>query len=949
MRYDRLIGLAFLLTAKIASAQFESGALDTMQSSSRIHWKIITTPSVRVVFPDYLMGEGNEVANLIDHYSKVVGTSYDIKNPQQFTLVLRPETSSPNGFVTLAPRRSEWFSPNTVTPLIGSLNFYQALAIHEYRHVNQMDFFNQTTTRVIYWLFGESGEALVSGIGLYPWLFEGDAVWTETTYTDAGRGRSPRFMSRMKALVTSGQTPSYDAILAGTYNTNYPNHYVYGYLLVARAYRLFGPDIWPKIMARIAQIPVNPYELYVVFKQETGQDFITFYNETMAEAAKAWAVDFKGKTAQKVADYRDEDYPIVDAGHHYFLRKTLDTYRGLYRQDLEEKVPTLIKELPINPEMSRVDLKAQKLVYVQDLVDYRYELRGTSDLFVYDLKEDSVRRLTHKRRLYNPQISPDHKSVLTIEETPLSTWAVTLFDWQGDVIKTLSFAGHTIDEAIWKDATTLYAIARDPQGYKSIVEINLDTKTEMQLLGPTRNNIFALNASEDTLSFEADWKGAVQIFRLDPRSKALAQCTQEPIAAYRPFVDHAELLYVAEDANGTQVRRTRAQCTPVAPESLVAFRFLGDTPSDNFQKIPPTVLPLPAFNQTIAEPHESEDYAELDGGFKPHTWHFFAGRGAELSATTQNYLNTFGLFAAVGEDSEEKRPYANLRLDYRKYVPVFSLLGGYEERSLKRDFNQPRQNWTDNHAAFMVSVPYSFDLGFYHGSHLVSGSIGYLHSSDIVHNRTFETGETSRDDIMRTSSAEYHFELTKQLKPRELTPALGLGLDYSYRNAAALKVKDDSTWQQYARSRFYLPGFLLNNTMSMAFSMEEQKSGDNHYRSKSYADSVETNVFSRGYDFVDADRYQKVSYEYNAPLAYPDANAWGWAFLKRISSTLFFDYTHADFMRKGAELKSAGAEFKFDVLLLRKLDINLGLRITEKLSEDKGIKGEGFLATKAGF
>jgi len=264
-----------------AFGQGTSESPSLSQSSPAIQWRIITTPFVRVVYPSYLEQTGNQVANLIDHYSKTVGQSYGIDAPRQFTLVLRPETAEPNGFVTLAPRRSEWFLNKAVTPLVGGLEFTQALAIHEYRHVNQFDYLNQRFTKFIYFLFGETGQAIATNIGVPDWFYEGDAVWAETTNTDGGRGRSPRFSERLKAMLTSQQIPSYDQMISGTYKTAWPNHYVYGYFLVTRAYRLYGKDVWRRVLSETASFALNPYLFYSSFKEVTNQSFDDYYDETM--------------------------------------------------------------------------------------------------------------------------------------------------------------------------------------------------------------------------------------------------------------------------------------------------------------------------------------------------------------------------------------------------------------------------------------------------------------------------------------------------------------------------------------------------------------------------------------------------------------------------------------------------------------------------------------------
>jgi hypothetical protein len=93
------------------------------------------------------------------------------------------------------------------------------------------------------------------------------------------------------------------------------------------------------------------------------------------------------------------------------------------------------------------------------------------------------------------------------------------------------------------------------------------------------------------------------------------------------------------------------------------------------------------------------------------------------------------------------------------------------------------------------------------------------------------------------------------------------------------------------------------------------------------------------------------------PLIYPDANADGWIYLKRIYTDLFYDYTQVwdndDPLVAGAQreiLKSTGAEFLFDLRLLRKLPMTFGIRVYERLQgRNEKLKAEGFVAASSTF
>jgi hypothetical protein len=107
------------------------------------------------------------------------------------------------------------------------------LAIHELRHVVQIDKLNQglyTHCQHSFWSAGHWRAA-----GLIPrWFYEGDAVYTETVLSNTGRGRTGAFTMEMKSLVIEKPKPySYEKMLLVSYKDYVPNQYNFGYAFIA--------------------------------------------------------------------------------------------------------------------------------------------------------------------------------------------------------------------------------------------------------------------------------------------------------------------------------------------------------------------------------------------------------------------------------------------------------------------------------------------------------------------------------------------------------------------------------------------------------------------------------------------------------------------------------------------------------------------------------------------
>src|SRR6266446_2548657 len=165
-----------------------------------IRWRQINTDTARIIFPLGMDSTAQRVSNIVHWLAR--------NNPAPFgqqihkiNIVLQTQTTISNGYVALAPFRSEYY----LTPVLnnfelGSINWAEALAVHEFRHVQQFNNFRNGLSNASYYLFGESGLLVLTGAAIPNWFYEGDAVYNETITTNQGRGRLPFFLNEYKSL-----------------------------------------------------------------------------------------------------------------------------------------------------------------------------------------------------------------------------------------------------------------------------------------------------------------------------------------------------------------------------------------------------------------------------------------------------------------------------------------------------------------------------------------------------------------------------------------------------------------------------------------------------------------------------------------------------------------------------------------------------------------------------
>lgn len=899
--------ILFTLLVQSAYAQ-----LSLMQSSSSLDWKQIENDHFEVVFPDTLEKDGQYIMNLLEHYRGDVAADYQVI-PKKFTMILRPEMASPNGFVTLGPRRSEWFANAAFSPFVGSLDWYQSLAIHEFRHVVQFDQFDRSWMGLTKTLFGDTIHGFFIFFTTPTWFFEGDAVWAETKYSDAGRGRSPRFSAKLKSILLHGEIPSYDQLIIGDYNKSLVNHYVYGYYLSAAAYKQYGPQVMQKIIQYTTTRPLNPYAFYNGFKRITGKKFDLFYTETMVELQKKWRAESKKEYTPSFLPYRTQSYPFTYGNSKYHLERRLDSLLEL------KKDGKTIAELPANSSLSRIHIEQGKLVYTQFESHYRYALKNYSELFLFDLKSFKTTKISNNKRYYNPQINKHKKSILVTDFTDKGHWDIVELDFSGKELQRFHNTKLRFTEAIYSSGNKILAIALEENGEKKIISISKD-KSIKTLLPASRNNIYSLSTSKDEVYFEADYQGRVNIFSVGLKTKKVKQCTFEEIAAYTPSIYKDMLSYATFDSHGNVIKESKAACKEI--NKSLTKEYLGHTVSDFYHEIEPVKIPEEIFSNLRNHSTESETFSETEGSLTPHSWDFLLSRGVALSVTTQNKLNTFSAAAVVGTDDNEGGGYAGMALSYTKYYPVFSFSIGHAERKSTLTDNSELR-WGETTGAFNMLLPYSFTAGNYSGTHLLTLGTAL----DQVTGRDADFTFSPRELII--NSASFDTSLLKKSSIQQIYPARGYNIGLNYFSAEDKKDNNELTYLGMLDVKFYFPGLKKNHGIKWQSNIEYRPGDSTAYSLSSIVPRTRADrySFSRGHEYIKSPSYARTSLDYTLPAKYIDAGFKDWVHFNRVITSVFVDHTKVIGFENKRSLNSYGGSIYFESLTFRKMPFVYGLQI----------------------
>src|SRR5690606_39143631 len=240
-----------------------------------------------------LYEEAQRTANILKNKIQYLSSELGIK-PRKIDIILQNRNVEGNGYVQLAPRKSEFYTtpPQKSDPS----DWIQTLAIHEYRHVVQID----KLTGNIHFPLEELGFAFF-GIALPTWFYEGDAVLTETLYSKGGRGRIPSWEINLRANILEGKEYSYQKNYLGSFKDITPGYYQLGYFLTTKLRRDYGENITNNLLSRITNNPLRLYNFSQSLKKLTGFTSKEWHEQTLSELNDLWQ--------QQQADLQPKIYP----------------------------------------------------------------------------------------------------------------------------------------------------------------------------------------------------------------------------------------------------------------------------------------------------------------------------------------------------------------------------------------------------------------------------------------------------------------------------------------------------------------------------------------------------------------------------------------------------------------------------------------------------------------
>ena len=912
-----LLGICLIILNSNAFSQDFGGF------SPKISWQQINTEAVRVIYPEGLSDQATRVARLVNHMDQHNRTTIGERR-KKLDLVLNNQGVIPNGYVTLMPYRSEFFTNPMQSNELGTLPWLDLLSIHEYRHALQFINFRTGITRLGYYLMGESFWAVAINLTTPNWFLEGDAVATETALTLQGRGRLPNFNQGYQSILANRDAYSYQRARNGSYRIDIPDHYRLGYLLTSYGREKYGDELWKTVLNRTARFKGIIYPFSKALDHETGLNSREFYYEAMDYYQHTWdslqqlqPMDQSVRITPEYTRVTHDDYPVWDpkTTSWFAVRKTFSRTPAIISLDMEGNSEK-ITDVGFSIDQA-FTLNADYLAWAEYSSDPRFSTISYSDVVLFDRASGKSIRFTHQQRYFSPALSPVNNQVLVVCSGAQGECQLEILNIDHpDEKNTLpNPERYYYTYPTWSiDGKLIYTCAREESGLVSIFEIVPETGDSRKIAGPFNHTIGRLSDQGDHLVFSASFQGRQDIYTLEKQSGQIRQLTHAPYGALNPTVhpENNTICYAGYSHTGQNLRTIELEKMGKPLKTI--------TPLDQIPHLEKTYARIEEGNilaQPFSQTWEPKPYSPDLHGVRIHSWSPVATTAsAGLLVTSDNVFSNIHLTGRYDYYFNEQSSGYGLNLLYARYFPIIGL--GFSQGFRNPGSDTGDKGWERSLEA-TVEVPLNFSQGVYH--RIISADIGIRHT---VAPRILGAGDLQGGKVSLSVFALHTSAQFSRIKARQnITTPLGIAAEMSFQRSIA----GESAGQFQLFLDGAVRGITPNHNLVVDFSFISE-SAQNRYQ------FVDLNTYPRGYGIPTSNWLANWQFNYHFPLFYPDFGVGGIVYFSRVRANLFLDYGIGDTYNPGMNqwgwnvFQSVGLEMISDMQLINLLPFSVGLRLT---------------------
>ncbi len=720
-----------LAAALPAAAQFYHAGDDP----GRTRWMSTDTPDFRIIYPVGMDSLAREYGKALEKWRIPVGQSIHYL-PGQYTrgpvpVILHPFNSYSNGSVAWAPRRMDLYTvPSVYSP--EPMSWMTMLAIHESRHVAQMQFGLSYALRPFGWFFGEMICGGASGLYGHNSFLEGDAVCAETALTPSGRGRSADFLNYYRIAFDCGDTRSLYKWSHDSQTRFVPDKYALGYLLTGGIRCFYDvPDYTGQFYEHAARRPYD-FKYSTVTRKLCGTNLNGAFEHIRDTITVIWRAEMEARrpyTPMKQVTPTKRGYEqysalAVEGDRILARRKSLYRTTDLVSIGPDGKVRHIRNAASYTGPISvSADSTGSRIYWSETLSSGRWSLSNTSAIRWSKGSHRRDRTLVKRERLYNPVPSPSGRTIAAVDYCDSGYFSVRLLDREGRTMDRMRApSGLQLSELVWTSEDSLIVLGIDDRGC-GLYRVPLEgcglyrVASEggdgwTPILGPVAASIRSLSVDgKGRVIFTSDRSGVNEMYSISPDGSSVRQETSTRYGASDFRYDPSgEWVYcIAQRLEGDFVFRAAADSLlgREVDFSVLHSYTIADKLSEQEKAYGCT--PTAPDSVSFSEPKRYRKIAHL---FNVHSWapfYFNADNIMDMSydryyelaslgaaALVQNRLGTFtgGFGWSVHKDPDEKslwRHSAHAHFKYTGWLPVIEAKLDFNDRRA-RDYGPLKLN-----------------------------------------------------------------------------------------------------------------------------------------------------------------------------------------------------------------------------------------------------------------
>lgn len=904
--------------------------LETLPASTK--WSQIKTENFEIIFQNGFESEANRTANILETIHSPASQTLGVK-PRSFSVILQNQNASSNGFVTIGPRRSEFFTTyNQDNKKLGNVDWIEHLAVHEYRHMVQFEkAYKPAINKLMYLAFGEYGVGFSAGIAAPSWFWEGDAVGIETSVTRTGRGRTPDFALQFKANLLEKGGFNYNKQHLTSFKDFVPNHYRTGYFMTTYFKRKYGADIWDKIIDRSFQFPFIPFVFSNAIKKETGLNLNQNYKGMLSEMNNLYNNQTKsisentGTTLnkRKTNVYTDYHYPKkVDSGNTIALKSGFSDIQKFVSIDQRGKETTLFTTGIMN-DPGFLSINNNTIVWTEYEFDPRWLKKSYSVIKSFNLNDNSYRRITKKSKYSAAALSHDGATIVAINNSQHNEHSIQLLDFISGETKQVfdnpSNAFYSMPSFSPDDQSIVALKMLDNK--KFIIIKNINTSEEQVLLETISENFGHPVLFDEFLFYNSPINGIDNIYALNITTKELFQVSNSRLGSFNPSISKSgkEIVYNNFTVNGMDIVSSKLNPNEWLPiESMEDRNINFEEPmvrNEGLSKI---------LDNVSTDTFKIKPYKKFKHTIKPHSWGISAiptNTSLIFGINSQDILSTTTISAGLKYDSDERNWLKFGTISYQGLYPIIdvSIVDGARSATVNTKTGRRSFSWNETSFSAGLRIP----LVLTNSKYLRKLS---LSSKSIL---TSVSGYQLPEDFLIDQSGngnlhalEHSIRFVNNLRRSKLD------LNSKYGQSLLLNLKHTPLGGDYhstllaAESNLYFPSFIKHHSIHLRGTFQSEDSKNYYFDSPIR--------FTRGIGYTPFRYFTNWSINYKMPIWYPDIHLGPLLNIQRVYINGFYDKgwgSIPDSDRQDISFKSYGAELSFNFNLMRYLVLfDVGLR-----------------------